>query len=98
MTLQQETRSSLPDSPFFQNVPSAPQHSKSSFLQQNVGPSERSASLASGALVALLGLSRRDGVGVGLAAMGAALLYRGASGNCPLYGALGIDGNAGNIE
>ena len=58
---------------------------------KNVGQNERHASLASGGLLALLGLARRDLVGVGIAAVGAALLHRGATGYCHLNAALGVN-------
>lgn len=58
---------------------------------QNVGETERFTSLASGAVVALFGLARRDPLGLVLAGVGGALLYRGATGNCPLYRAMDID-------
>jgi uncharacterized membrane protein len=58
---------------------------------RNVGPRERLAALGSGAVLALLGLRRRDTAGYVIAGIGGALLYRGASGNCPMYSALGID-------
>jgi uncharacterized membrane protein len=57
----------------------------------NVGPAERWLSLAGGGLLALLGLRRGDAAGLGLVALGGGLLYRGALGHCPLYGALGIN-------
>src|SRR4051812_31399311 len=58
---------------------------------QNVGPSERATSVAAGAIVALLGLSRRSIPGLLMAGIGSAMMYRGASGHCPVYGSLGID-------
>jgi uncharacterized membrane protein len=57
----------------------------------NVGSLERKISFAAGAALALLGLSRRNLAGLGTAAMGAGLLYRGATGHCYTYQALGID-------
>lgn len=57
--------------------------------QPNVGPLERAASTAIGAALVVAGLAGRRHV-VPLAA-GSALLYRGISGNCGLYRALGID-------
>jgi uncharacterized membrane protein len=57
----------------------------------NVGETERYTSIASGAVVALFGLARRDPLGLVLAGVGGALLYRGATGNCPLYSALEIN-------
>jgi len=68
-------------------------------MHANVGSTERWASaLGGGALLgwALLGsaLSRRplSAVSGALALGGAALLWRGASGRCPVYSALHIDG------
>lgn len=62
-------------------------------MQQNVGKFERWASIAGGgALLAYAlknyPLSRKSAA---LALGGAALLFRGATGRCPIYGALGID-------
>src|SRR3954464_11816795 len=48
----------------------------------NVGTSERLASVAAGSLAALLGLSRGTLPGLVCAAVGGALIYRGASGHC----------------
>ena len=56
----------------------------------NVGETERMASLIGGGALALLGLSRGSLSGLGLAALGGALAYRGATGHCSLYGALGM--------
>lgn len=57
----------------------------------NLGQLERWLSMVAGAMLAGWGLKRRDSVG-GTAALGAAaLLYRGASGHCHVYEALGID-------
>lgn len=56
----------------------------------NVGSTERWISGAGGALLALLGLTRRSGGGVALAAAGGLLLYRGLTGRCPAYARLGI--------
>lgn len=60
---------------------------------QNVGEGERWTALASGAILAAIGLARNDKVGYTLAGIAGALLYRGASGNCPIYSALGINNN-----
>lgn len=57
----------------------------------NVGKGEREASLLLGPVVALYGIARRDIPGLFLAALGAGLVYRGASGHCGVYGALGLD-------
>jgi uncharacterized membrane protein len=57
----------------------------------NVGSSERSVSLAAGSILALLGLARRDLTGLVIAGVGGGLLYRGATGHCHTYAALGVD-------
>lgn len=44
-----------------------------------------------GMAAAWRGLARGNGGGLALAALGGAMLWRGASGHCPLYAALGID-------
>lgn len=59
--------------------------------RRNVGGTERLASAVAGSLLTLWGLRRRGGVGFGAAALGAELLYRGASGHCKAYSALGIN-------
>jgi len=57
----------------------------------NVGDAERLLSLLGGGALALYGLARRDLPGLGLAAAGGGLLYRGLTGHCNLYGALGVN-------
>ena len=57
----------------------------------NVGKVERQLSLAAGIGSVVLGVARRDLPGLLLAALGAGLLYRGASGHCSVYDALGVD-------
>jgi uncharacterized membrane protein len=59
--------------------------------QINVGTTERNLSLAAGSILALLGLARRDLTGLLIAGVGGGLLYRGATGHCHTYEALGID-------
>lgn len=56
----------------------------------NVSQAERWASLAGGGMLACYGLSKGSGSGLVLAALGGSLMYRGLSGNCQLYQALGI--------
>jgi|SRR5579884_91380 len=58
---------------------------------RNVGQVERSVSLATGVLLAVLGVRRRGILGAIAATVAAELLYRGATGFCPVYAALGID-------
>ncbi len=57
----------------------------------NVGEAERVLSALGGGALALVGLSRGHAAGWTLAALGGALLYRGLTGHCHLYGALGLD-------
>jgi uncharacterized membrane protein len=59
--------------------------------KQNVGTTERWASGAGGAALALWGLRRASLPGLLVAAVGGALAWRGLRGWCNLYGALGID-------
>jgi len=47
--------------------------------------------MASGAVLALLGLARRDNLGLLIAGVGGGLIYRGATGHCSMYSALNID-------
>lgn len=62
-------------------------------MQRNVGKIERWASMIGGGTLVAYGLrnyplSMRSGA---LALAGASLLFRGATGHCPVYGALGVD-------
>ncbi len=57
----------------------------------NVGQPERLASIAGGTALVLTGLSRRSLPGALLALTGGLLIYRGTSGHCHLYDALGVD-------
>jgi uncharacterized membrane protein len=57
----------------------------------NVGETERLASKVGGAALVLYGLTRRSPAGLGLALLGGALAYRGVSGHCSTYAALGIN-------
>ncbi len=58
--------------------------------RRNVGSGERVLSAVAGSLLTLWGLKRRGGLGFGAAALGAELVYRGASGHCKAYSALGL--------
>jgi uncharacterized membrane protein len=60
-------------------------------MEQNVGTDERAVSIAAGSILAALGLSRRSLPGVLIAAVGGGLIYRGATGHCPVYAAMGMD-------
>lgn len=63
----------------------------------NVAQTERLISAAGGAILGLLAL-RRGPLGLLLAALGGYLAYRGISGRCPLYTALGISTAAPAFE
>jgi uncharacterized membrane protein len=59
--------------------------------RSNVGTLERLGSVATGSALIAYGLSRRSTAGIGAAAAGGALLiYRGATGRCPVYSGLGV--------
>lgn len=60
-------------------------------MAKNVGSTERKISVAAGSALAIYGLSRKSKGGAALAAVGAGLLYRGASGHCPAYSAMGVN-------
>ena len=59
--------------------------------ETNVGEMERWLSLASGAGLAAWGLTRQDKGGLGLAAIGGILAWRGATGHCNVYQAFGVN-------
>jgi Protein of unknown function (DUF2892) len=56
----------------------------------NVGEVERAVSLVVGAALAVRAIQRMDVANLALAAIGAGLIFRGASGHCGLYKALGM--------
>ncbi len=64
-------------------------HDISSGQEQNVGNTERMLSMAGGGLAMLSGLRRGGAAGLLLSGLGAALLYRGASGYCPINARIG---------
>jgi len=57
----------------------------------NVGKVERWASVLGGAALAAYALKRGSRGKLGLAALGAPLLWRGATGHCAVYQKMGID-------
>jgi uncharacterized membrane protein len=59
--------------------------------QVNVGQTERQLSLAAGGFLVVAGLVRRNLPGLLAAGIGGGLLYRGATGHCRAYDALGIN-------
>ncbi len=66
-----------------------PRHQQS----KNVSQPERLASVLGGAALAIYGLQKNSWGGVALAVAGGALAYRGATGHCPAYQALGVSTN-----
>jgi len=68
-----------------------PQQTNGPARSTNVGDGERLASLLGGGALALLGLTRGSLGGLGLALLGGAAAYRGASGHCHAFAALGIN-------
>jgi uncharacterized membrane protein len=69
----------------------SPSQKQSSDAQVNVGSQERNVSLAAGAALSLLGLSRRSLPGLLVAGVGGMMIYRGTTGHCHAYDALGIN-------
>ena len=65
-------------------------------LRVNVGPVERWLSVAIGGALAAYALRRRSVPGSTAGVAGAALLYRGATGHCDLYQALGVNRGGGH--
>lgn len=57
----------------------------------NVGTGERMASAVGGGALVAYGLTRGTGLGLALSLVGAALFFRGLTGHCDLYHALGKD-------
>lgn len=57
----------------------------------NVGDVERVVSVMSGGVLTLFGAVRGGLAGLGLAVLGGSLIYRGVTGHCEAYHALGID-------
>ncbi|MFN7120184.1 MAG: SRPBCC family protein [Saprospiraceae bacterium] len=55
----------------------------------NVGAAERLGSIAAGALLLINAIRNRTAASIATGSLGGYLLYRGASGNCALYSALG---------
>ena len=57
----------------------------------NVGRLERLVSMMAGGALAVYGLKHRQKKGGAAAVAAAGLLYRGATGHCPVYGAIGLN-------
>ncbi len=87
------TMTSRPDGPISAaSSASVPSHDVASGgPPTNVGQGERVVSVAAGAILALLGLERRSVTGLVIAGVGSAMIYRGVSGHCHAYEAMGLD-------
>lgn len=57
----------------------------------NVGSTERAVSSVGGAFLAGLGLTSGGLFGVALIGLGGALIYRGSTGHCTAYAAMGVN-------
>src|SRR5690349_23851450 len=57
---------------------------------ENINLTERWISIVGGSALAAYGLARRSKSGLLLAGLGGALVWRGATGHCPVYSALGV--------
>jgi uncharacterized membrane protein len=76
---------------FRESRKSSPQKGTRWGSRQNVSQGERVVSLAAGSIAALMGLRHRDLMGFLIAGVGGALVYRGATGHCAMYQAIGVD-------
>src|SRR5205823_13851005 len=56
----------------------------------NLSEAERLASMLGGGVLTLYGLTRRSLGGLGLALLGGDLVYRGMTGRCGVYAAMGV--------
>lgn len=84
MSIQDTIKSAAGD--YLQSADSAEGQS----IDINVGETERLVSVVGGAALALIGLERRSLGGLVVAGLGAALVYRGYTGSCSMYKALGV--------
>jgi uncharacterized membrane protein len=78
---------------FFNPAPVMPLVEIVPAITTDPGITERVTSLVAGGLLALLGLERRSVPGTLAALVGGALVYRGATGHCHGYAAMGINTN-----
>jgi uncharacterized membrane protein len=76
----------------------APEPADESRDDVNVNRVERVASVLGGGALALYGAKRKDVTGVLLAVLGGALVQRGVSGHCGVYGALGVSSEGGDEQ
>ena len=83
---QMSTRMEAPLARHVRDVVRRPAHTG----KVNVGETERMVSLVGGGSLMLYGINRGTLPGMALAVLGGALVYRGATGHCGWYQALGI--------
>ena len=67
-----------------------PEHGADEEAHRNVNGLERLVSLAAGGAIASYALKRKDWTAIGFGMLGGALIERGVSGRCAMYGALGL--------
>jgi hypothetical protein len=60
-------------------------------LRQNVGRTERIASLVAGLLLGTIGIRKSGRLGFALSVAAGEMIYRGVTGHCHVYAALGIE-------
>src|SRR5687768_293422 len=89
-TLNQPLGHNAPDALVGENAAYAQQYDEHE-SPTNVGSTDRTVSTAAGAVLAAAGLARRGWPGLVMAAVGGSLIYRGVTGWCHCYQALGID-------
>lgn len=66
------------------------EHARITHAEKNVNDPERWISVVFGSAIAAYGLKMRSLPGLVLSAVGGSLVWRGATGRCPIYGSLGI--------
>ncbi len=66
------------------------EHARITHAEKNINDPERWVSVVFGSALAAYGLKMRSLGGLVLSAIGGSLVWRGATGHCPIYGGLGI--------
>src|SRR3954470_2567404 len=67
-------------------------------MQPNTKAGERLASMGVGGLLVTWAFRKRSPATMAAGIVGADLIYRGASGHCPVYGALGVNTAAAKVS
>jgi uncharacterized membrane protein len=84
-------RTTVLNEPIAQPTPQVADSAASATTDKNVGSAERWASLVGGGAMAAIGLVRGGPVGLAAALVGGGLIQRGATGNCMVYNAIGVN-------